>query len=181
MNYFLIHGSYGNPYKNWFPWLKEELSVRKKTYLVPHFPSFEKQNYFHWSTILESYLKAGCITEDTIFITHSLGGIFLVKFLLENQLKVKKLILVSAFNNTVFSEDNSLYDSFYIEDSRLEELRKYCGETLCIYSDNDPYVSENSATNFADKIGAEKLLIEGAGHFTGKNGYFEFPQLLNYL
>ena len=42
MNYFLIHGSYGNPYKNWFPWLKEELGVRKKTYKVPHFPSFEK-------------------------------------------------------------------------------------------------------------------------------------------
>ena len=81
----------------------------------------------------------------------------------------------------MFSEDNSFYDSFYIEDSKLEKLKDYCDEVLCIYSDNDPYVSENSATSFADKIGAEKLLVENAGHFTGKNGYLKFPQLLNYL
>ena len=98
MNYFLIHGSYGNPYKNWFPWLKEELGVRKKTYIVPHFPSFEKQNYFNWSTILESYLRAGCITEETIFITHSLGGIFLVKFLLENKLIAAPILSGSRIN-----------------------------------------------------------------------------------
>lgn len=28
-NYFIIHGSYGNPYKNWIHWLKTQLSKRK--------------------------------------------------------------------------------------------------------------------------------------------------------
>ncbi len=33
-NYFIIHGSYGNPYKNWVPWLKRELGKRKMETLV---------------------------------------------------------------------------------------------------------------------------------------------------
>lgn len=36
-NIFLIHGSYGNPYKNWLPWLKKELSKRKRNSIVPVF------------------------------------------------------------------------------------------------------------------------------------------------
>ncbi len=24
-NYFLIHGSFGNPFVNWLPWLRKEL------------------------------------------------------------------------------------------------------------------------------------------------------------
>ncbi len=181
MNYFLIHGSYGNPYKNWFPWLKEELGVRKKTYIVPHFPSFEKQNYSNWSNILESYLKAGCITEHTTFVTHSLGGIFLVKFLLENRIKVNKIIFVAAFNNLIFENDNHLYASFYIEEEKIEKLKVYCSNSICIYSNNDPYVPESAAVDFANAIGASKVCIPDAGHFTGKYGYREFKELLNYL
>ena len=26
MNIFLVHGSFGKPFENWFPWLEEELS-----------------------------------------------------------------------------------------------------------------------------------------------------------
>lgn len=44
-NYFIIHGSYGNPYKNWIPWLKSELSKRKRNCIVPNFPSPYKQDY----------------------------------------------------------------------------------------------------------------------------------------
>lgn len=179
--YFLIHGSYGNPYKNWFPWLREELGVRGKKYIVPHFPSFEKQNYQNWSNILKSYLDIGMITEDTTFITHSLGGIFLVKFLLENNRKVKKIVFVAAFNHLVFERENELYDSFYVEEKKLENFKMFCQEMICIYSNNDPYIPEEDAIHFANKIGAKKVLLENAGHFTGKYGYREFKELWNYL
>ena len=69
-NYFIIHGSYGNPYKNWIPWLKRELSKRKLEIIVPHFPNANYQNYDNWCKILNAYLEVGCINENTIFITH---------------------------------------------------------------------------------------------------------------
>lgn len=177
--YFLIHGSYGTPYKNWFPWLKEELGIRNKRYIVPHFPSLENQNYQNWSRILKSYLDIGLISEDTTFVTHSLGGIFLIKFLLEYKVKVKKILLVAPFNNLEFEKEQELYDTFYVE--KLKKLKELCHDIICIYSDNDPYIPENNTCNLANELEAKKVLICGAGHFTGKNGYREFKELLNYL
>lgn len=180
-NYFIIHGSYGNPYKNWIPWLKRELSKRKINCIVPNFPSPYKQDYESWNKILKAYLDIGLITENTTFITHSLGGIFIAKFLIQNKVTIKKLITVSGFNHIKFEEDNSLYDSFYIDSKELKTVEKYCYERICIYSDNDPYVPINEAENFANMINAKKLLIEQVGHFNEKSGYTEFKELLNYI
>ena len=180
-NYFIIHGSYGNPYKNWIPWLKSQLSKRKLNCIVPNFPSPYKQDYESWSKILKAYLEIGCISEETTFITHSLGGIFIIKFLIDNKVRIKRIITVAEFNNIKFEEDNSLYDSFYIEDKKLKDLTKYCVEKICIYSDNDPYVSISDAESFSKNIGAEEVLIHNAGHFNEKFGYKEFKEILEYI
>ena len=120
-------------------------------------------------------------SEETIFITHSLGGIFVIKFLIDNKVKIKRIITVAGFNNTKFGEDNSLYDSFYIEDKKLKDLTKYCVEKICIYSDNDPYVSISDAESFSKNTEAEKVLIHNAGHFNEKFGYKEFKEILEYI
>lgn len=180
-NYFLIHGSYGNPYKNWLPYLKSQLGKRKLNCVVPNFPSPYKQDYESWSKILNSYLEIDYITENTTFITHSLGGIFVAQFLIQNCVKVKKLITVAGFNHIKFEEDNSLYDSFYIKNEELVKLENYCEERICLYSDDDSFVPMQEAENFAEYIKADKILIKNAGHFNEKSGYKEFKEILQYL
>lgn len=181
-NYFVIHGSYGNPYKNFIPWLKKELGKRRLNCIVPSFPTPKKQDYESWSRILNAYVEIGYITENTTIITHSLGGIFIVKFLLLNHLKIKKLITIAAFNNLTFEDDEHLYHSFYIQDEgSLKELKKYCLRRIGFYSSNDPYVPKIKAEDFLEKIDSEKVLIENAGHFNEKSGYLEFRELLKYL
>lgn len=180
-NYFIIHGSYGNPYKNWIPYLKSQLSKRKLNCVVPSFTTPYKQDYESWNTILMSYFKIGYITEDTTFITHSLGGIFLVKFLIDNKIKVKKIITVAGFNNIQFDNDNSLYDSFYMKDEDLIKICDLCDEIICIYSDNDPYIPMEKAKSFAYMIQGQKVVINNAGHFNEKYGYKEFKEILEYI
>lgn len=180
-NYFIIHGSYGNPYKNWIPWLKGEMSKRKINCIVPDFPSPIKQDYNSWQTILKAYLDIGYITEETSFIAHSLGGIFITKFLIENKIKIKKLITVAGFNNIKFSDNNDLYDSFYLSDEELKNVKDYCKKIICIYSNNDPYVLLSKAEEFANEINAEKCLIKEAGHFNKKYGYDKFTEILRYI
>lgn len=179
-NYFIIHGSYGNPYKNWIPWLKKQLSKRKLNCIVPSFPTPYKQDYESWSKILKAYFEIGYITENTIFITHSLGGIFIVKFLLENKIKVKKIITIAGFNNLGFEDDMNLYKSFYIDED-LSDIKSYSLERVSFYSGNDPYVPQSDAEKFADNISSEKILVNGAGHFNEKYGYTEFTELLKYV
>lgn len=179
-NYFIIHGSYGSPYKNWIPWLKNELSKRKKDVIVPHFPSFAYQRFDNWAKILDAYLDIGCIDENTIFITHSLGGIFIIKFLLMRKIKVNKIVTVAGFNNIKY-DDIDLYKSFYVDDEDLVSISDYCEDIICLYSDNDPYVGLDNAKNFALNIKGEEVLINGAGHFNEQSGYKEFKELLDYI
>lgn len=45
-NYFIIHGSFGNPYSNWFSWLHEFLEDEGKQTYTPDFPiGVGYQNY----------------------------------------------------------------------------------------------------------------------------------------
>jgi len=181
-NYIIIHGSYGNPYKNFIPWLKKELSKRRYNCIVPSFPTPEKQDYESWCKVLTAYLEIGYITENTTIITHSLGGIFIVKFLLLNRVKIKKLITIAAFNNLKFKDDDRLYNSFYVEnEEKLKELKEYSLERIGFYSNNDPYVPPEKALEFLEKIDSQAILIEKAGHFNEKAGYLEFRELLNYI
>lgn len=157
-NYFIIHGSYGNPYKNWIPWLKKHLSKKKLNCIVPSFPTPYKQDYESWNKILKAYFEIGYITENTTFITHSLGGIFIVKFLLENKIKVKKLITIASFNNLEFKDDMNLYKSFYLSEN-LSDIKSYAIERISFYSNTDPYVTQSEAEKFADSILSEKILL----------------------
>lgn len=180
-NFFVIHGSYGSPYKNWIPWLKKELSKRRFNCIVPSFSTPYKQDFESWSKILKAYLEIGYITEDTTFITHSLGGIFIIKFLIKNKIKVKKIITVAGFNNLKFNDDFNLYKSFYIEDSGLEEIKNYCSNIICLYSDDDSYVPYEDGKMFADSIADVQLMIPNGGHFNSKAGYTEFKELIKFI
>lgn len=80
-NYFLIHGSFGNPFVNWLPWLRKELEGRNREVYTPDFPTgVGFQNYENWSNLLEAYLDAGLITENTTIFAHSIAPVFISKF-----------------------------------------------------------------------------------------------------
>ena len=45
-NYFIIHGSFGSPFGNWFSWLQDFISSDGKQVYVPQFPiGVDYQNY----------------------------------------------------------------------------------------------------------------------------------------
>lgn len=152
-NYFIIHGSFGSPFGNWFAWLYDFLSSDGKQVYVPDFPiGVEYQNYENWSKLFKVYLDLGLINEDTIIIAHSIAPVFVSKFLVENEVKVKKLIFVCGFNNYfgINEEYDTVNGSMYFDN--LEDIKKYANEIICFYSNNDPYVKYEAEKEFADKI-----------------------------
>lgn len=52
---FLLHGSYGSPEGNWFPWLKKELEKLDCTVLIPKFPTPENQSLETWLAVFKEY------------------------------------------------------------------------------------------------------------------------------
>ena len=181
-NYFLIHGSFSSPYSNWLPWLHEFLESEKKSVYVPQFPTgVGYQNYDNWSKLFKYYVDLGLINENTTIIGHSIAPAFISKFLIENKIKVKKLIFVCGFNNYfgIDEEYDTVNKTMYVDN--LSDVRKYSNEIICFYSDNDPYVKYETEKEFARTVGTEEILITGAGHINLESGYDTFEDIVPYL
>ena len=181
-NYFVVHGSFGSPYSNWFGWLADFITKDGKQVYVPDFPTgVGYQNYDNWSKLLKVYLDLGLINENTTIIGHSIAPIFICKFLIENKLKVKKLIFVCGFNNYlgINEEYDAVNCSMYFDDLSL--IKNYCDEIICFYSDNDPYVTFEKEKEFADIVATEQVLLKGAGHINAESGFDTFENIVDYL
>lgn len=181
-NYFIMHGSFGSPFGNWFSWLQDFISSDGKQVYVPQFPiGVGYQNYENWSKLLKYYLDLGLINENTTIIGHSIAPVFISKFLTENKVKVKKLIFVCGFNNYlgINEEYDAVNKSMYFDN--LENVKQYANEIICFYSDNDPYVKYEVEKDFADKIATEQILIPNAGHINSESGYDTFEDIASYL
>lgn len=181
-NYFLIHGSFGSPFVNWLPWLRKELRNRSKEVYTPDFPTGTGfQNYDNWSKLLKVYLNTGLITKSTTIIAHSIAPVFICKFLIENKIKVKKLIFVCGFNNYLgINEDyDNVNRGMFLEN--LADVKQYCDEIICFYTENDPYVKYESEKAFADTIATNKIIIKDGGHLNSESGYRKFPEILEVI
>lgn len=181
-NYFIIHGSFGNPYSNWFGWLHNFIVDEGKEVYVPQFPvGVGYQTYENWSKLLNYYNDIGLINENTTIIAHSIAPVFISKYLIQNKIKVKKLIFVCGFNNYfgINEEYDTVNSSMYIDN--IESVKDYAKDIICFYSDNDPYVKYNTEKEFADKIATEQILIKNGGHINSETGYDTFEEIVSYL
>lgn len=181
-NYLLVHGSFGSPFSNWIPYLRNEIENRGFDVYTPDFPTGVLfQNYDNWSRLLDAYTTSGIINEDTVIFAHSIAPIFICKYLVENKIKVKRLIFICGFNNYlgINEEYDTVNKSMYF--NSLSDIKKYCEDIICFYSDNDPYVKYEVEKEFADTIADKQIMVPSGGHLNSESGYTEFPDLLKYI
>ena len=177
-NYIILHGSFGSKDGNWFPWLKEILENNKCQVEVPQMPvGVGIQNYDSWSKELDKL----SINENTIIIAHSIAPVFVCKYLISKQIHVKKLVFVCGFNNYlgIDPDFDAVNESMFIDN--LADVKNYCANIICFYSDNDPYVKFEVEKDFADAISTEQHIVVGGGHINAETGYTKFENILNYL
>ncbi len=177
-NYLILHGSFGSNEGNWFPWLKEQLEKNNKKVLIPQMPvGVGNQNFENWSNILNQL----DINENTVIIAHSIAPIFVCKYLITNQIKVKKLIFVCGFNNYsgIDSDFDAVNEPMFIDN--FDDVKKYCKDIVCYYSDNDPYVKYDVEKAFADKLTDKQYVIKNGGHINAETGYTKFEEILKEI
>ena len=181
-NYILIHGSFGSPFVNWFPYLRKELENQGKIVYTPDFPTgVGYQTYENWEKLLKCYVDFGLLNENTIIFAHSIAPIFVCKFLVENKITVKRLVFVCGFNNYlgIDEEYDTVNESMYF--NNLKDIKKYCKDIICFYTKNDPYVKYEKEKEFADTITNKQIIIEDGGRLNTDSGYQEFSELLKYI
>ena len=183
MKVVIAHGSFGKPHENWIPWLEDELDKLNIEYLTPTFPTPNHQNYNDWERVLNLYRDFGCFDSDTIFVGHSCGAIFLVKYIIENHINCKAIIAASGYNNFLNNDElmDSLNAPFYIPVEHIKKIVQLAKNRLAIHSDNDPFIPQEKLKEFAKLIEAKEIVVHNGGHLNKAAGLTEFPILLEEL
>ncbi len=190
-NYVIIHGTFGHPGENWFPWLAEEIAkldksgkTKKEDILIPHFPSSDCSDYDSWKSVLLGYIDSGIINKNTIFICHSLGPLFVSRVLIEKQIKVKGMISVEAAANHLMGNESfdKINSTFFVPSwDYLDNVKKYLDFNYCFYTDNDPHIPFNILKEYVEHAATKSFFIPNSGHFNEASGYTKFPQLLELI
>ena len=180
-NVFIFHGTEGYPEENWFPWMKEKLEAEGCRVTVPQFPSPPGLpcKILEWFDVLKKYEKE--ITENTILIGHSLGGLFTLRILGKLNHPIRAAVFVGTPIGVGrilnYDRDNS-FGGFNFD---WEGIKSKAKNFIVYQSDTDPYVGLENGEELAKKLGVELTFIANAGHFNKKAGYTQFPHLLEKL
>lgn len=177
MNIIIVHGIFGSPEENWFPWLKLNLEKHGQTVYVPRLPSDPHQGYQHWK---EAFLKqVPLFDKDTILVGHSLAPVFLEHIVQESSSAVGASFFVSGFMHMIgIPEFDRVYPTFFDFTPNYTLLKKLLGQIHCYYGSDDPYVKQEYLADFAKQLGVIPTIIHGGKHLNTESGWTEFPLLL---
>jgi len=159
--------------KDWKASLNDALG---DNYLVlnPKMPNPDNAKYSEWKIWFEKLISI--FDDETIMIGHSLGGIFLVKYLSENDYpkKIKATFLVAAPYNT---ESQHPLADFNIEKD-LSGLIKQGGSIFIYHSRDDEVVPFSNCERYKKELpGATLRIFEDRQHFNQK----DFPEIVEDL
>ena len=178
--YIIIHGTGGSPEGNWFPWLSHELRHRGNEVIVPRMPTPEGQSLDRW--LSEFRIHGDTADFDTTIIGHSIGAVFLLRFLERTSRPIKRSVFVAGLTGRIgIPEYDALNATFVDPPFDWERIRRNAGISICIAGDNDQYVPFAQAQEIADNLQTNHLVIPGGGHLNSETGYTSFPKLIELL
>lgn len=171
-NAVIIHGWGATSESNWFPWLKTQLEKNDFLVTIPDFPNSQHPILTEW---FNHFKKEVAIDEETILIGHSLGSPFILKFLEQQEIKIKSAFLVAGFERSL---DIPEIENFVDKPFNFEAIKKASDKFYVISSDNDPYIDLPIATSLAQNLETQLIVEQQKGHL---NEDIVYPRLLDLI
>lgn len=160
--------------KKWRASLQSDLQ-QTHTVMLPEMPNKQNARYDAWKLWFEKYVPY--LKEGDILLGHSLGAVFLTKYLSEEELPMtlKALYLIAA---PFFSEDSKEGGDFRFKADLLPQILKKCENIVLYHAEDDPVVPFADLKRFAEHLpGARTVVFKDRGHFLQES----FPELLEDL
>ena len=175
---FIVHGYGAVPGDNWFPWLKKELKAKGFKAEVPEMPDTDNPTLKSWLGHLQQVV--GKCDENTYLVGHSLGTITILRFLedLPKDQKAGGIVLVGGFSESL---DFKPLETFTEKPLDYEKVKKSTGKIVAINSTDDQSVPFRFGEIIRDKLDAELIVLNGAGHINAESGYFKLPEALDAI
>jgi len=182
MKVYIIHGWGATPKSDWFPYLKEKLKERGYLVSVPIMPDTDNPKIKPWVSKLES-LK---VTEETIFVGHSVGCQTILRFLERFPKKVNKVILVAPWmninkNNLDENEEWSVAKPWAETPIDFNKVKDKAKEFIVIYSQDDPFAIKKDITKLIKDLDATEVNVGKKGHICQGDGVTTLPEALTFF
>ena len=174
---FLKTAEFGLEYlkkKSWRDSLQEKLGDDFDVVKM-QMPSALNAKYLEWKIYFERYIPF--FNEEVVLVGHSLGGIFLAKYLSENKYskKIRSVYLIAAPHTDVKIEE-SLGD-FMLPES-IEKMSDQVGKIFIIFSEDDMLVTVPHAERYMEQLPkAEVIKFTDKQHFSLP----EFGELVDHI
>lgn len=164
----------------WHEWLMWSLESRFN-FIKPSMPTKDNADYEVWKIIFEKYLNK-VTSDEIVFVAHSLGTIFLMKYLVENGINktIKQLHLVASIVSNDFqpADDVENTATFSFDIKQISKLKDYCEQIHIWHSKDDAMCTFKNAEFIKQEI-PESLLhvFEDRGHFISSTFWELFDEL----
>lgn len=179
---FIIHGWEGNPNEGWFPWFKKELEQERFEVVIPAMPNSDTPVFDEWLLKLKGEIKNP--DKNTYLVGHSLGCITILRFLetLNDDQKVGGAIFVAGFGHDLeYKGYKGELSSFFETPIGWNKIKTKANKFVIIHSKDDEWVAIEHNKIYEEKLGAESVVLNGFGHFTGDEGVTQVSIVLEKL
>jgi predicted alpha/beta hydrolase family esterase len=139
-------------------------------------PNKQNADYNAWKIWFEKYFEF-LVSKKIILIGHSLGGLFLVKYLSENKFlkPISQIHLVAPVFDYGFGKH---LGNFSFDKNKLDNITKQCDEIYLYHSTDDNIVPYNHSIEYQEVLEKSELItLKNRGHVNQK----DFPELIERI
>ncbi len=176
----ILHGAYGRPDSNWFPWLAERVQAAGHEALLPHFPTPQGQSPEAWLDAYAQQVDNAVPRSRTVLVAHSLGVAFTLRLAAHAGAAdpYRGACLAAGFWGTLGLPDYDPINAPFFAPLDWGAVRAGCGASVTCYAGNDdPYVPLRFSREIAKRVGAPLRIIPGGKHLNAESGMTTFPEL----
>ena len=191
MAYVLINHGWTNvrPAEHWQRKLAAALRRQGHQVFYPQYPNTMEPDFDDWAWLLRAELEIlletrGTDTDEVIVIGHSLGNVLWLKAaadgLLPDGFVADRLLMVAPPERTGISKLPS-FDISHTDAQIRAALVASAASITLVGSDNDPWSPSGLQVAVGDPLGLEAVIIGGAGHLSGKDGWGEWLGVIDWV
>ena len=148
-------------------------------------------NFSDWSKIMDVYRtqlsRNLYFNEHTMAIGHSLGNLFLIKYIAQNNIRIDTFVSLAGFFGKIHNRPDidEIVKDFLPTDEEIEKFKQLVPNRIAIYDLNDMLLNPEAVRTggpslmeeFAEKLGAKKVPVTEGGHFGKGTGTTIIPAL----
>lgn len=171
---YIVHGYTANADKHWFPWLEQELEKCGVSCERLNMPDSANPSLDGWLNHLAQNVE---LTDQTVFVGHSLGCIAILNFLAKNYAKIKGAVFVSGFYQPVANlPELAAFTNYYAILPSVSSFPSYVVSAL-----DDNIVNHQYSDALAQHLRADYIRLNQGGHFLDREGVTELPVVLELV